>query len=109
MAESTADKGPSLHMNVYAKATEDHLSTGSGGSAVLDGDGPQLVDSSDESYFHQESFHGDCVMGAVDGGGVHSAEEDDGRDDGCNYGVFGDDHHVTDALWGVWNWRTTCM
>lgn len=98
-----ADQSHLIRMNAYANVPEDHLSTGSGGSSVLDGEGPQLVDSSDESYFHCDSFQGDCIVGAVDGGGVGSAEEDDGSDDGCNYGMFGDGHHATDALWGVWN------
>lgn len=60
---------------------EDRLSTGSGGSAVVDEDGPQLVDSGD-SYFPCDDYAAGCVTAAADG--VQS-EEDDGSDDGQNY------------------------
>ncbi|KAA8548088.1 hypothetical protein F0562_004651 [Nyssa sinensis] len=58
---------------------EDRLSTGSGGSAVVDEDGPQLVDSGD-SYFPNDEYPG-CVA---------PSEEDDGSDDGrsCFPDVF---------------------
>lgn len=67
---------PSLQLNVKV---EDRLSTGSGGSAVVDEDGPHLVDSGD-SYFPNNEYPG-CVA-LIDG--VHS-EEDDGSDDGRSY------------------------
>ncbi|CDP02129.1 unnamed protein product [Coffea canephora] len=60
---------------------EDRLSTGSGGSAVVDEDGPQLVDSGD-SYFPCDDYAAGCVTPAADG--VQS-EEDDGSDNGQNY------------------------
>ncbi|KAH7688948.1 homeobox-leucine zipper protein [Dioscorea alata] len=62
---------------------EDRLSIGSGGSAVVDGERNQLVDSSGESYFHDEYQGGCCIVG----------EEDDGSDDGCSYAVFANQHH----------------
>ncbi|THG11237.1 hypothetical protein TEA_000062 [Camellia sinensis var. sinensis] len=60
-----------IQLNVKA---EDHLSTGSGGSAVVDEDGPQLVDSGD-SYFLNNDYPG-CVVQSV---------EDDGSEDGRGY------------------------
>lgn len=73
-----ADIVGSLHFNVKV---EDRLSTGSGGSAVVDEESPvQLVDSGD-SYFQSNQYPGGgggCVGPAVDG--IHS-EEDDGSDD----------------------------
>ncbi|EXC31623.1 Homeobox-leucine zipper protein HAT5 [Morus notabilis] len=63
----------------FGVKAEDRLSTGSGGSAVVDEEGPQLVDSGD-SYFQSVQYPG--CMGTVDG--VHS-EEDDGSDDGRSY------------------------
>ncbi|RWW32216.1 hypothetical protein GW17_00003114 [Ensete ventricosum] len=91
---------------VQTKA-EDRLSAGSGGSAVVDGEAAnQLVDSSEVSYF-REGCH---CMGPVDGGRVHS-EEDDGSDEGCNYysdGIFAAEHHHQDEVdaqldWWVWS------
>lgn len=72
-AEVAADI-PFLQVTVKA---EDRLSTGSGGSAVVDHeDGPQPVDSGD-SYFPNNDYP-DCI-GPVDQiRGVHS-EENDGR------------------------------
>lgn len=72
-----ADHVPPLQLTVKA---EDRLSTGTGGSAVVDEDGPQLVDSGD-SYFPNNDYN--CI-GPMDHGGIHS-EEDDGSDDGCGY------------------------
>lgn len=60
---------------------EDRLSTGSGGSAVVDEDGPQLVDSGD-SYFPCDDYAAGYVNPAADG--VQS-EEDDGSDNGQNH------------------------
>ncbi|KAJ0052034.1 hypothetical protein Pint_02696 [Pistacia integerrima] len=60
---------------------EDRLSSGSGGSAVVDEDCPQIVDSGDSiSYFPSNKYTG--CMGPVDG--VQS-EEEDGSDDGRSY------------------------
>lgn len=84
---------------------EDRLSTGSGtGSAVVDEEGPQLVDSGD-SYFQSVQYPG--CMALVDG--VHS-EEDDGSDDGRSYfpDVFAAAEHQqlegeTLECWWVWS------
>ncbi|KAG8072240.1 hypothetical protein GUJ93_ZPchr0006g43668 [Zizania palustris] len=105
---------------------EDILSTGSGGSAVVDADallgcGGRLaaVDSSVESYFPADEYH-DCVMGPTDPHATRSiqSEEDDGAgsDEGCSYypdgaGVLfaGHSHHADDddedsqISWWMWN------
>lgn len=88
-----------VHVNVKA---EDRLSSGSGGSAVVDEEGPQLIDSGD-SYF-PDDYH--SCMGPVDG--VQS-EEEDGSDD--NHSYFSDvfaaaeqPHQVEDGSgWWVWS------
>jgi homeobox-leucine zipper protein len=112
--------------------SEDRLSTGSGGSAVVDADAHLLgvgagalavVDSSVESYFPGGDDHyNDCGMGPV---GHHFAaefqsEEDDGAgsDEGCSYYV--DDaavaaaalfvghapyHHEDDGHINWWMWN----
>uniref|UniRef100_A0A1D1ZIR0 Homeobox-leucine zipper protein n=1 Tax=Anthurium amnicola TaxID=1678845 RepID=A0A1D1ZIR0_9ARAE len=101
-----------------AKA-EDHLSPGSGGSAVVDQESPQLVDSGNSHPPEDAgSYHGGCGTGALDGGGVHS-EDDDGSDiDGRGYfsGVFEDAPMVghvhpqpdeEEVVWnalGYWGW-----
>ncbi|XP_008781998.1 homeobox-leucine zipper protein HOX16 [Phoenix dactylifera] len=100
-AASSADHAA---LNVHQLKSEDRLSTGSRGSAVVDGDGPpHLVDSSGESFF-PESYP--CV-GPVDGS-VQS-EEDDGSDEGCNYypdGMFAEHRHPDEEAaqldWWVW-------
>lgn len=71
---------PFLQVTVKA---EDRLSTGSGGSAVVDEDGPQLVDSGD-SYFPNNDYPDPDCIGPVDQRGVHS-EENDGSADGRSY------------------------
>lgn len=63
----------------FSVKVEDRVSSGSGGSAVVDEDGPQLVDSGD-SYFPSDNYPG-CVA-PVDG--VQS-EEDDRSDDARSY------------------------
>ncbi|XVE67948.1 hypothetical protein DITRI_Ditri09bG0028800 [Diplodiscus trichospermus] len=63
----------------FSVKVEDRLSTGSAGSAVVDEDAPQLVDSVD-SYFPSDEYPG-CV-GPVD---RVQSEEDDGSDDGQSY------------------------
>ncbi|KAL5725218.1 homeobox-leucine zipper protein [Ranunculus cassubicifolius] len=81
---------------------EDRLSSGSGGSAVIDEDSPQLVDS-DGSYFHDEDYH-ICMPRVYC---VHS-EEDDGSDDGRSYfpNVFDavQQQEVTEPSLGWWDW-----
>ncbi|KAJ7970867.1 Homeobox-leucine zipper protein [Quillaja saponaria] len=83
---------------------EDRLSSRSGGSAVVDEDGPQLVDSGD-SYFPSDNYGG--YVAQVD---VVQSEEDDGSDDGRSYfseafvapGL--ENHEEGDALgWWVWS------
>ncbi|PON33292.1 Octamer-binding transcription factor [Parasponia andersonii] len=66
----------------FSAKVEDRLSTGSGGSAVVDEEGPQLVDSGDSYLQSCVQYPAGC-MAAVDGG-VQS-EEDDGSDDGRSY------------------------
>lgn len=76
--EDEANISPSIEANVKV---EDRLSTGSGGSAVVDGDGPQLVDSGD-SYLHpHDDYHG-CVIAPIDNG-VQSEEEGEGGSEDC--------------------------
>ncbi|KAI9078006.1 hypothetical protein K1719_039931 [Acacia pycnantha] len=60
---------------------EDRLSSGSGGSAVVDEDAPQLVVDSVNSYFSPEPFEG--CMARVDR--VQSSSSEDGSDDGGSY------------------------
>ncbi|KAG8384812.1 hypothetical protein BUALT_Bualt04G0157300 [Buddleja alternifolia] len=90
-----AEAPPCLQLNVKV---EDRLSTGSNGSAILDDDGPQLLDSGD-SYFPNNEFPG-CVA-AVDG--VNS-EEDDGSDDGRSYfsDVFAAAEQQEPMGWCIW-------
>ncbi|CAK9161331.1 unnamed protein product [Ilex paraguariensis] len=79
---------------------EDRLSTGSGGSAVVDEDGPQLVDSGDSYFPTANDYHG-CVAPVE---GVQS-EEDDGSDDGRIY--FSDvlrQHHEEGEQQSWWVW-----
>lgn len=61
---------------------EDRLSTGTDGSAVVDEDGPQLVDSGDSYFLNNVGDYPGCID-LMDQGNVHS-EEDDGSDDGHN-------------------------
>ncbi|XP_028785041.1 homeobox-leucine zipper protein HAT5-like isoform X1 [Neltuma alba] len=86
---------------------EDRLSSGSGGSAVVDEDAPQLLVDSVDSYFPAENFDG-CVA-SVD---RVQSEEDDGSDNGRSY--FSDvfvapepehqNHEEGEALcWWVWS------
>ncbi|XP_019052550.1 PREDICTED: homeobox-leucine zipper protein HAT5-like isoform X2 [Nelumbo nucifera] len=83
---------------------EDRLSTGSGGSAVVDEDaGLQLVDSGD-SYFPDDEYQ-DC-MGPIDG---MQSEEDDGSDDNRSYfsdvfAVAEQQHHEAGEALGWWVW-----
>ncbi|XP_071731104.1 homeobox-leucine zipper protein HAT5 [Rutidosis leptorrhynchoides] len=83
---------------------EDHFSTGSGGSAVVDDlDGPQLVDSSGDSYFHENDYAREYAPP------VDQSEEDDGSDDGQNHFMYpyvnaDHHHHVNDDSLGWWVW-----
>jgi homeobox-leucine zipper protein len=112
-AEQTAVAKPdnTLATTVQIKA-EDRLSTGSGGSAVVDNDGAhhQLVDSSVvESYFPADEYH-HCIVGPTNGG-FQSEEEDGHSDEGCNYyaGTIFTEHlsdqvEVDDGQLGWWVW-----
>ncbi|KAJ4763891.1 Homeobox-leucine zipper protein family [Rhynchospora pubera] len=91
---------------------EDRLSSGSGGSAVVDTDGAhhQLVDSSVvESYFPDDEYH-HCIVGTTNGG--FQSEEDDGHsDEGCSYYAdpifnehLNDRVEVDDGQLGWWVW-----
>lgn len=109
-----ANKSELLHGNQmsdvgglqYRMKVEDRLSTGSGGSAVMDEEGPQLVDSCD-SYFPTDQF----PAGWVDplDHTVHT-EEDDGSEDSQSYfsNVFGvvEQQQQEDGAplsWWVWS------
>ncbi|KAJ4973517.1 hypothetical protein NE237_006691 [Protea cynaroides] len=74
---------------------EDRLSSGSGGSAVVDVEdaGLQMVDSGD-SYFPDDKYHHGCMDGGGAVDGVQS-EDDDGSDNGGTYlsGVFATADH----------------
>ena len=95
------EPGDILDLELNVKV-EDHLSTGSGGSAVVDDqDGPQLVDS-DDSYFPNDDYPEYVAP-------VDQSEEDDGSDDGQSY--FSNVFAVAEQLhqreeepmgWSVW-------
>ncbi|KAH7577375.1 hypothetical protein ACOSP7_001751 [Xanthoceras sorbifolium] len=102
--ELGSEMGNNVSDILFRNKIEDRLSSGSGGSAVVDDqDGPQLVDSGD-SYFPSDEYTG--CMGAVDGG-VQS-EEEDGSDDSRSYFsdvlVAADDHHQHEEPMGWWVW-----
>ena len=74
--------------------SEDRLSTGSGGSAVVDTDAllcgqlAAAVDSSVESYFPGGEDYHDCGMGGPVNhcpGGIQSDDDGAGSDEGCSY------------------------
>lgn len=88
----------------FVVKVEDRLSSGSGGSAVVDEDGPQFVDSG-HSYFHCDDYPG-CLVAVVDG---VPSEEDDGSDDGQVYcsGIFAaaeEPHQEGGVPMGWWAW-----
>lgn len=91
-----ADAPPCLQLTVKV---EDRLSTGSDGSAVVDDDGRQLLDSGD-SYFPNNEYP-DC-MAAVEG---INSEEDDGSDDGRSYftDVFAVAEQQEPIGWCIWS------
>ncbi|KAK6256483.1 Homeobox domain - like 10 [Theobroma cacao] len=88
----------------FSVKVEDRQSTGSAGSAVVDEDAPQLLDSGD-SYFPSDEYPGGCV------GPVNrvQSEEDDGSDDGRSYfsNVFTateeQQQHEESLGWWVWS------
>ncbi|XP_020232165.1 homeobox-leucine zipper protein HAT5 [Cajanus cajan] len=65
---------------IFSTRVEDHLSSGSVGSAVVDEGSPQLVVDSVDSYFPADNYGG-CV-GPVE---RVQSEEEDGSDDGRSY------------------------
>ncbi|KAF7819604.1 homeobox-leucine zipper protein HAT5 [Senna tora] len=60
---------------------EDRLSSGSGGSAVVDQGSPQLLVDSVDSYFPAADNYEECMVGV----NRVQSEEDDGSDDGRSY------------------------
>lgn len=66
---------------IFSMKVEDHFSTGSVGSAVVDEGSPQLVVDSVDSYFPADNNYGGC-MAPVE---RVQSEEDDGSDDGRSY------------------------
>lgn len=105
----SGEKSELLLVDVIRVKVEDRLSSGSGGSAVVDEDGPQLVDSGDSFFGNDDDYPATC-MGPLDG---IQSEEDDGSDDGRSYfsGVFGtvelppqEEEGEGEALgWWVWS------
>lgn len=93
----------------FSMRVEDRLSTGSGGSAVVDMDSPQLVVDSVDSYFPADNYAGYIArINRV------QSEDDDGSDDGRSY--FSDvfvapeseqQNHIHEAgdelSWWVWS------
>ena len=90
-----------LQLNVKA---EDRLSSGGcGGSAMVDEDGPQLMDSGD-SYFLNDNYPG--CMGPIDS---LQSVEDDGSGDGrsffsCALAAAEQQHHEEGEPLGWWVW-----
>ncbi|KAI4350711.1 hypothetical protein L6164_005140 [Bauhinia variegata] len=95
---------PALPFNTKV---EDRLSSGSGGSAVVDEDSRQLVVDSVDSYFAADNY-ADAGCHLARGDRIQS-EEDDGSDDGRSY--FSDvfvaepqNHEDGETLnWWVWS------
>ncbi|XP_066332440.1 homeobox-leucine zipper protein HOX16-like isoform X1 [Miscanthus floridulus] len=97
--EPTEPAEDAAAFEVQQVKSEDRLSTGSGGSAVVDADAllygaggrfAAAVDSSVESYFPggQDHHYHDCGMGPVNhgaGGGIQSDDDGAGSDEGCSY------------------------
>lgn len=100
---ANSSSAPSLFL---VKVVEDRLSTGSGESAVVDEaelEGPQLVDSTGDSYFSNDDDYPPAAAGCL-----QSEEEDIGSDDGQNYfpAVFEDhnNNHTVGEPMGWWVW-----
>lgn len=112
---ASAEDSESLGWNMPGQASavqfstklEDRVSSGSGGSAVVDEEGPQLVDSGD-SYFPNEHYGADQFEVPVD---RIQSEDDDGSVDGRGYfaDVFVDPaepeevNHGDVLAWWVWS------
>ncbi|XP_022751898.1 homeobox-leucine zipper protein HAT5-like [Durio zibethinus] len=79
----------------FSVKVEDGQSTGSAGSAVVDEDAPQLVDSGD-SYFTNDEYPG-CV-GPIDDDG-----SDDGRSFFSNVFTASEQQHEETIGWWVWS------
>ena len=96
--EPTEPAEDAAAFEVQQVKSEDRLSTGSGGSAVVDTDAQlygaggrfaAAVDSSVESYFPggEDHHYHDCGMGPVNHGvgGIQSDDDGAGSDEGCSY------------------------
>jgi len=75
------DPLPSDMVQIFSMKVEDHMSSGSVGSAVVDEGSPQLVVDSVDSYFPADNYCG-CVVAPTK---WIQSEEDDGSDDGRSY------------------------
>ncbi|OEL36344.1 Homeobox-leucine zipper protein HOX16 [Dichanthelium oligosanthes] len=94
LADGIEEPAAEAAFEAHQVKSEDRLSTGSGGSAVVDTDAllcgrfGAAVDSSVESYFPggEDHYH-DCGMGAVNhgAGGIQSDDDGAGSDEGCSY------------------------
>ncbi|XP_059670167.1 homeobox-leucine zipper protein HAT5-like [Cornus florida] len=83
----------------FTVKVEDRLSSGSGESAVVDEDGPQLVDSGESCFLDEDHRYPGCVA---------PSEEDDGSDNGQAYFsdvfVAAEQHHEEGEPLGWWVW-----
>nr|AAL57495.1 homeodomain leucine zipper protein CPHB-5 [Craterostigma plantagineum] len=92
-----AAEPPCLKLTVKV---EDRLSTGSNGSAVMDGDGPQqLLDDSGDSYFENDEEY-DCAAASL-----AAAKEDDGSDEGGCYftEALAAEEEEAPFAWCIWS------
>ncbi|KAL6518848.1 Homeobox-leucine zipper protein hat5 [Orobanche hederae] len=89
---------PSPRCLGLAVKAEDRVSSGSDGSAVVDDDGRQLLDSGD-SYFPASDYSDSMAAAAVDG------EEEYGGDDGRSYfsDVFAGVEQQDPIGWCIWS------
>ncbi|KAL6960618.1 zipper protein [Sarracenia purpurea var. burkii] len=71
---------PAFQLNVKA---EDRLSTGSGGSGMVDEDGRQLVDSGDSFFLNDDYPEGGALVDDV-----QSEEDDGGSSDGRSFSYY---------------------
>jgi len=95
LADEDVDEPPAEAFEAHQQVkSEDRLSTGSGGSAVVDTDAllcgqlAAAVDSSVESYFPGGEDYHDCGMGGPVNhcpGGIQSDDDGAGSDEGCSY------------------------
>lgn len=92
---------------IPAMKVEDRLSSGSGRSAMVDEEGPQLVDSGDSCF----PGDGEFCMGLGPGPSGIQSEEEDGSDDGRSYfsdvfaatGQAEQQHEANLDGWWVWS------